>query len=75
MGKLITVMDLLIDGKPLPSERRDHPLRGEWQGDRECHIEPDWLLVYKIEKLPEPIDGCTDVVTFLRTGTHSDIGF
>lgn len=57
---------LLADGKQLPPEYLDHPLTGNWSGCRECHIKPDWLLVYKREndKL---------LLLLMRTGTHSDI--
>ena len=57
-------MDLLIDGKPLPGHYRDHPLRGEFAGSRDCHVEPDWILIYTI-------DG--NLVRFERTGTHADL--
>lgn len=63
MGKLKTVLTLLIEGLPLPAVYLDHPLKGGWRGFRDAHIEPDWLLIYKI-------DG--DLVRFERTGRHSD---
>jgi len=44
---LLDVVEKLQNDIPLPSELRDHPLVGNWHGKRECHIEPDWLLVYK----------------------------
>ena len=61
-----TVLDYLINEKPLPEQYRDHNLSGDWQGYRECHIRPDWLLIYKVEqgKL---------TLTLTRTGTHSDL--
>ena len=62
--KLDDVMMLLINEKPLPQRNRDHALKGDFKGFRDCHIESDWLLIYKV-------DG--DVITFERTGTHSDI--
>jgi len=43
---------------------RDHKLTGDWQGFRECHIESDWLLIYRVEG---------DAITFVRTGTHADL--
>ena len=55
---------LLIDGAPLPLRYRDHPLGGEWTTFRDCHIEPDWLLIYKV-------DGSD--LYLVRTGTHSDL--
>lgn len=60
------VVELLAMGMPLPRENRDHSLSGDWAGHRECHILPDWLLVYRIE------DNVL-VLTLARTGTHSDL--
>jgi len=64
MGKLREVILLLAEGGPLPLRYRDHPLGGKWRSYRDCHIEPDWLLIYKI-------DG--EDVLLARTGTHSDL--
>ncbi len=60
------IVELLAMGKPLPEKNRDHELSGNWIGHRECHIQPDWLLVYRKEE---------DIVvlTLTRTGTHSDL--
>lgn len=60
------VVTILASGDMLPDEYRDHPLRGNYSGYRECHIEPDWLLVYKISEN-------VLVLTLYRTGTHSDL--
>ena len=66
MKLLDTVVNTLASGKPLPPKHRDHPLTGNYGGCRECHITPDWLLVYEI------ID--RELVLYLtRTGTHSDL--
>jgi len=64
MSKLRTLMTLLIEENPIPQEYSDHPLLGAWRNHRDSHIEPDWLLIYKI-------DG--NNIYFIRTGTHSDI--
>jgi mRNA interferase YafQ len=64
MDKLKVLLSLLIDGKPLPATYLDHPLKGGWRGIRDAHIEPDWLLIYKIAR---------DVVRFERTGRHTDL--
>ena len=64
MSKLREVILLLAEGKPLPPRYKDHPLSGEWKHYRDCHIEPDWLLIYKIEG---------DDLYLVRTGTHSDL--
>lgn len=64
MDKLKTLLGLLIEGKPLPAAYLDHPLKGGWRGFRDAHIEPDWLLIYKVTG---------DVVRFERTGRHSDL--
>lgn len=53
-------------GEALPQENRDHALSGNWSGYRECHVQPDWLLIYRIE------EGLL-ILTLTRTGTHSDL--
>lgn len=60
------IVELLAMGEALPENNRDHELSGDWAGHRECHIQPDWLLVYRIE------DDVL-VLTLARTGTHSDL--
>lgn len=64
--KLEKVVKLLVNQEPLPEQYRDHELKGDYVNYRECHIEPDWLLVYKTDK---------EELTLLlfRTGTHSDL--
>jgi len=64
MSKLKTLLGLLIEGKPLSAIYLDHPLKGGWSGFRDAHIEPDWLLIYKV---------MGDVVRFERTGRHADL--
>ena len=66
LSLLITVIDILAIGATLPLEYYDHPLKGNYKGYRECHIEPDWLLIYKIDK------GLL-VLLLARTGAHSDL--
>ena len=66
IDKLIEVMGMIIREEPLPPERRNHPLRGKWEGALECHIGPNWLLIYEI-------DPAAREVTFHRTGSHSDL--
>ena len=66
MDLLQHVIDLLREGSPLPMHYQDHPLTGDYKGFRECHIKPDWLLIYLIEKN-------VLVLTLMRTGTHSDL--
>lgn len=66
MTLLETVVDMLLDGKELPKKNDDHALTGNWKNHRECHIQPDWLLIYKIHD-------DTLVLTLTRTGTHSDL--
>lgn len=60
------VVAQLAMGEALPEKNRDHSLSGKWEGHRECHILPDWLLVYRIE------DDVL-VLTLVRNGTHSDV--
>jgi len=64
LSKIKAVMSKLIDEAPLPAKHRDHALAGDYRGSRECHITPDWLLIYRIEN---------DTIMFTRTGTHSDL--
>lgn len=67
--KIENVLALLADGEKtdiLISKYKDHALTGNWSGFRECHIEPDWLLIYEI------IDDIL-VLSAARTGTHSDL--
>lgn len=64
MAKLRELMNLLIEAKPFPPEYKDHSLLGNWKHHRDSHIEPDWLLIYKIENHD---------VYFVRTGSHADI--
>ena len=61
-----TVMDMLANEQPLPEKYKDHALTGDWKGFRECHIQPDWLLIYKIQN-----DSL--ILTLSRIGSHSDL--
>lgn len=56
----------LSEGESLPDDNLDHALTGNWSGFRECHIQSDWLLIYKFEN-------DVLVLTLTRTGTHSDL--
>ena len=60
------IIRALSRGETLPEKNKDHELSGDWAGHRECHIQPDWLLVYRIE-------GDILVLTLARTGTHADL--
>ena len=60
------VIAALAMDEPLPGKHKDHALTGNWVGHRECHVLPDWLLIYRIE-------GEVLVLTLSRTGTHSDL--
>jgi mRNA interferase YafQ len=64
LKKLEVVLDLLRAGKPLPVSNRDHALKGRWLNYRDCHIEPDWLLIYRDRG---------DVLELVRMGTHADL--
>lgn len=66
MALLDAVVSSVAVGEELPATNDDHSLKGNWVGYRECHITPDWLLIYKIE------DDIL-VLTLTRTGTHSDL--
>jgi mRNA interferase YafQ len=62
--KLLTLMEVICRDGEAPEECSPHNLIGNWVNHRECHIEPDWLLIYVVEEKH---------VTFHRTGTHSDL--
>lgn len=63
---LFAVIELLANDQPLPEKNRDHGLHGDYIGYRECHISPDWLLIYQK-------DTEIRIITLYRTGTHSDL--
>lgn len=69
MQKLHVVMESLIDGYVLDSSYCDHPLHGEWQDFRDCHVEGDWVLIYKIDKCQNG----DEIVTFCATDNHSNL--
>ena len=66
LRELETVIDRLLDQNPLPEKYRDHPLVGDYAGFRECHVRPDWLLIYMVQ-------ADRLILTCMRTGTHSDL--
>jgi len=66
MSLLDEVIQALLEEKPLQAKNRDHELTGNYVGFRECHIQPDWLLIYSIS-------GGNLILTASRTGSHSDL--
>jgi mRNA interferase YafQ len=64
--KLNQVIKILISGEKLPEQYKDHSLTGTFKGLNECHISPDWLLIYSKNKTIK-------LITLIRTGTHSDL--
>ena len=66
LNKLTEIIVLLVNENPLLPNHKNHPLHGDYHGKWECHIEPDWLLIYRIE--PE-----SKRIVFYRTGSHSDL--
>ena len=64
LDKLWEIVERLIRGEPLPSRCRRHRLSGQWNRLWECHIEPDWLLIW---------DEAEQTLTLVRTGTHADL--
>lgn len=62
--KLEEVIETLVDEQALDSRYRDHSLIGNWKGHRECHIQPDWLLIYRVTG---------DELQLVRTGSHSEL--
>jgi mRNA interferase YafQ len=70
MHKLKTVMlHLVANDGPLSAEWKDHALKGEWAGTRECHVGGDFLLIYELDDTAGP----SGVIVFVRTGTHSEL--
>lgn len=66
MTKFKAIHELLMSGMSIPATNKDHILSGNWNGHRECHIEPDWLLIYRIDRENK-------VIEYVRMGSHSDI--
>ena len=66
LNLLKDIVTKLANGETLAPKHKDHSLSGNWTGHRECHIQPDWLLIYRYEE--EVL-----VLTLSRTGTHSDL--
>lgn len=62
--KLKIVLEILINSSPLPKKYKNHKLKGNFTGRYECHIEPDWLMIYRIQD---------SSIILERTGTHSDL--
>ena len=63
---LDSVVEKLLHGETLEEKYRDHELKGNWKGFRECHIQPDWLLIYLVEN-------DVLILTLVDTGTHADL--
>jgi mRNA interferase YafQ len=61
---LSEALEVLASGRSLPASYQDHDLEGKWSGCRECHIESDWLLIYRHQP---------QMITAVRTGTHQDL--
>ena len=66
ISPLLDIIDMLRNGKKLPERNMDHALTGEYRGMRECHIAPDWLLIYRI-------DAGSLILVLSRTGSHSEL--
>jgi mRNA interferase YafQ len=64
MARLKAALLLLIEDRPLEPRHRDHMLKGEWSGYRDLHVEPDWVLIYRVTETE---------VRLARTGTHADL--
>jgi len=62
--KLKDIVKKLINQEKLDENYKNHPLKGSYKGCYDCHIEPDWILIYRIEE---------DIIQFIRTGSHSDL--
>ena len=66
LSELKAVMTSILAGERLGPKLKDHKLMGAWQGRRECHLRPDWLLIYKIDSSP-------NLIIFERTGSHTGL--
>ena len=64
LDKLETIVNLLQARESLPARCRPHPLRGNWAGHWDCHVEPDWILLYKVTE---------QALILVRTGSHADL--
>jgi len=64
LNKIKSVMNCLVSETPLDHKLRDHALKGEFSDCRECHIEPDWLLIYLVTD---------DSIIFIRSGSHAEL--
>ena len=64
LSKLEIVINALLNNQPLETKYQDHSLSGKWKNHRDCHIGPDWLLIYRIT---------SDSLILERTGSHSDL--
>ena len=64
MQELSEIIAALLKGEPLDPRYKDHPLKGNYAGTRECHLEPDWLLIYKTDE---------EILLLMRTGSHADL--
>jgi len=64
IDKLLNIIGMIAEGETLPLQMKDHPLKGEYKDKRDCHIEPDWILIYAVED---------NEVILYRTGSHSEL--
>ncbi len=64
LDQLLAVVQELAEGQPLAEQYVDHPLKGQYSGKRDCHLEPDWILIYAVED---------DELVLYRTGSHADL--
>ena len=66
MEKLKAVIEKISNNQPLPESFHDHKLSGDWEGFRDCHIEPDWVLIYRIEEKRL-------ILALMRMGSHTEL--
>jgi mRNA interferase YafQ len=62
--KIFPPIFTLLNGQPLPPRYQDHPLKGEWEGYRDLHVEPNWIIIYRV---------VGNLLVLERTGTHADL--
>ena len=64
VAKMFVPVAILLNGESLPSQYHDHPLKGEWSGCRDFHVEPDWIVIYRV---------VGSLLRLERTGAHADL--
>ena len=73
IGDIDELIQLLVEGEPLSAEYRDHPLKGEWKDFRECHVRPDLVIVYRIQRQVTAEGKEETIIELVRLGDHAEL--